>query len=58
MKICKYKSRSKTDHVTVVVFEVHLVLITAVFGVAINYNTVKKFISTLLSRWTYLYFAS
>lgn len=49
MKICKYKSRSKTNYVKAVVFEVHLILITAVFGVPINYNTVEKFISTLLS---------
>lgn len=42
MKICKYKRRFQTAHVAAVVFEVKLVLITAIFGMAINYNTVWK----------------
>ena len=42
MKIRKYKSRFKTHHVNAVGFEVSRVPIAAVFGIAVNYNTVWK----------------
>lgn len=41
VKICEYKSRIKTGHVTALAFEVNLFPIPARFVESINYNTGK-----------------
>lgn len=41
VKICEYKSRFKTGHVTALVFEVNLFPVPVYFVESIDYNTGK-----------------